>query len=107
MTKTHTPGPWTVGSEYECCLPVECLVSNPGHPGEQYEVARVACFDGFPPGERGQENARLIAAAPDLLTACKVAADRFRVAVRQHYTSYLGDDSILSQLEAAISKATT
>lgn len=69
----HTPGPWRVGIEDECCIPIEWLDSEPGRPGEQYEVATVAYFDGFPPGERGEANARLIAAAPELLEALELA----------------------------------
>lgn len=69
----HTPGPWKVGR-----LPLRLEVDeNPipliyTHDGG-LEIAQVRT-SAPEPGER-EANARLIAAAPDLLAACKAALD--------------------------------
>ena len=56
----HTPGPWRV------TLPDECIVTN----DDGHEVADCsAWYEGFP--ETCAANARLIAAAPDMLAALK------------------------------------
>ncbi len=67
----HTPGPWTVrgGS----------MVWSSHQYG--FDVATIDTFTGnaaiLPAGQR-EASARLIAAAPDLLAACKLALDRFQ-----------------------------
>jgi hypothetical protein len=62
----HTPGPWFVGDDY-------CVSTREG-----YAIARVTTMDDFPAIDEDQvkqgeavalANARLIAAAPDLLEA--------------------------------------
>lgn len=57
----HTPGPWTIDSDFED----SCFVGQPnGAP-----VASLCCGD----GQDMQANARLIAAAPELLRELKAA----------------------------------
>lgn len=67
---SHTKGGWSVGkpNSSECTISVEVFVN-----AEPYEVCRVNHYDGFPPGEQGEANARLIAAAPDLLEWLRTA----------------------------------
>jgi hypothetical protein len=58
---TYTPGPWTLHRGYD----------RYGVAGANREnVAQVMCHSGFFPGDA---NARLIAAAPDMLAALKTA----------------------------------
>ena len=62
MTKQHTPGPWRIGSRQ---------TSTPSYidagKGFNYRlITRVRDVD----MDEGKANARLIAAAPDLLAAC-------------------------------------
>lgn len=68
----HTPGPWRLGEEdnRNCMIPVLC-----GDEEEPYAVAEVSHYDDFPPGEQGSENAKLIAAAPELLEALEALVD--------------------------------
>lgn len=69
MTK-HTPGPWTMREKEKCGVIdldrwiIECETNVPGH---KNQVATA----GYKP------YARLIAAAPDLLEACKLALQEF------------------------------
>jgi hypothetical protein len=98
----HTPGPWEVptasltsvwhGDEQvaSCHWTIEC--PNCGDTDPDYRAGRRE-FD--PSGVR-QANARLIAAAPDLLAACRVALID---------ASWGGTDATRRQLQAAIAKA--
>lgn len=65
----YTNGPWMVQDVYEGIIPVDAW------DGEQtIEIARVS-DDNLASGKKEQEaNAQLIAAAPDLLHALKLAA---------------------------------
>ena len=67
--KRHIGDKWHVGGEVpgECIIDVTWIDSN----GEPQTVAEVRNFDGFEPGEHGEANAKLIAAAPALLAACE------------------------------------
>lgn len=59
METKHTPGPWTIlGADYAEGAHVSIVPPNAA------QVASVKKFDNW------QANARLIAAAPDLLAAC-------------------------------------
>jgi hypothetical protein len=78
---THTPGPWTLHRGYD----------RYGVAGANREnVAQVMCHSGFFPGDA---NARLIAAAPDMLEALKAIEPS--ISNRQK----------LAQARAAIAKA--
>lgn len=87
---THTPGPWTVyknepldGSRHVAL-------------GSKYERAIVA-------GKSATANARLIAAAPDLLAACEAAIDGI-----EEWNDFAETDKIeeaVALLVAAIAKA--
>jgi len=87
---SHTPGPWRIGDAGN-------TVFGPpnGNPSPEI-VASVA-----------KRNARLIAAAPDLLAACKAAIGYMRH-VATPYDDRPGegyDESVLAPLVAAIAKA--
>jgi hypothetical protein len=57
----HTPGPWTIYENPESHYRLEVVANT------KVKRERVVCRVGGPDGE---DNARLIAAAPDLLAAC-------------------------------------
>jgi hypothetical protein len=59
----HTPGPWTVNGLVVVSLSEDCVVHLPSMTDTPIDECRA--------------NARLIAAAPDLLAACKAVRDAF------------------------------
>jgi len=61
MTATHTPGPWIAH-----CAPSGAWI-------EDVNMAVIAKWDGESAGRMAMPNARLIAAAPDLLAALEQA----------------------------------
>jgi hypothetical protein len=58
----HTPGPWTVTDVY---------YSWSGEPLRQIEAETVMIAEVYADCDEGMKNARLIAAAPELLEACR------------------------------------
>ncbi len=70
MTK-HTPGPWEVvrtPNGYPC--QITATAGDPRKPGGICDVTRWASIS-VPSSAEGEANARLIAAAPDMLAALK------------------------------------
>ena len=92
----HTPGPWE--------FVFDVAYTSGQHPEPDYEYARISSDKRFniakiyPDSEEWRANARLIAAAPDLLAACKVALNAIN----------LNDETLTARehLQAAIAKAT-
>ena len=69
MTTEHTPGPWHVTPSAEYAGSYEVSPAVDGEPDWRYrETEDVA-----------EANARLIAAAPDLLEVCGAIAERYNV----------------------------
>jgi len=96
----HTPGPWHFApgadneSDFANCA--GSIKSNSDVHGGSYHIARI-----WDDGPNPKADARLIAAAPELLAALKLAEPYVRaVGVLIH----LGDD--LATVQAAIAKAT-
>lgn len=97
----HTPGPWAVVEhDHAICIQTESPSKT------KYDAARYAAIGGFDRNDRAQleearANARLIAAAPDLLEA-------LRSAVNDADAWGLADDECdwLPLARAAIAKAT-
>jgi len=96
-TQKHTPGPW----KFKVFRATEdtfnhCIIANARYDGRFVEVARVFTIsdDGIA-GSESSINARLIAAAPDLLAACEAAI------------AWMGERNyaILAELSSAIAKA--
>ena len=103
----HTPGPWVVGGPYPGTS--VCVVVDGGCGGEYPEppVWEPICIldqrtEGEP-NQQAQANARLIAAAPDLLAACK----RTHEILEQWGPERRGEtlELLHARLEAAILKA--
>ena len=89
----HTPGPWEVrtdGELFAICGPAKWIVTV-----DVDEEGNIALQDGTSEYEVNQANARLIAAAPELLAACE--------AVLCDGDCY--NDAIMEEVRAAIAKA--
>ncbi len=82
-TPSHTPGPWHVLNHS-----MQCIIRSENFEETFTNIAVTPGLNG-----NAEANARLIAAAPDLLEACKSALDE-------------GDDYVaMKKLKAAIAKA--
>lgn len=69
----HTPGPWDVGQNGDSCAREHAIVSGPKVIAKVYGRGYPSGF-GWSPGSAA--DARLIAAAPELLAALKACEDR-------------------------------
>jgi len=78
----HTPGPWEIGAEYMVCK-LDQLIVGSNH--IQAKNNR----------ESEEADARLIAAAPDLLEAAEIIEDR----------DYMDNSGDMAKLRRAIAKA--
>lgn len=94
---SHTPGPWNISKEgYIGC----------GEYGNNPVVAKVAQFFGPGDRQRYESDQRLIAAAPDLLLAVKVAENELTLMEREFRAVHSDTRSVaLPMLRAAIAKA--
>ena len=118
MTK-HTPGPWTWGRtedghEIRMGNAINAVGIYDSHCVIEYNHS-VWPYDGDEPNKQYEEaeaNARLIAAAPDLLAACKEAL----IGAKHEACKYTDDDpdwtwhccdwsEVVEKLEKAIAKA--
>jgi len=93
-TNNHTLGPWSFGKDehYSAGFRRE-IVSDGG------VVAIVECFEG------DYSDAHLIAAAPDLLAACRAALDFCVDSFLENNFSVEDNDIVLMKLRSAIEKA--
>jgi hypothetical protein len=92
----HTPGPWWIKWGFNVFGPDNRLVANAGgHENNQNQAAVQA---------ENVANARLIAAAPDLLTAVLLAADYFE-RLPQFPDRGVDIKAVTLALRAAIAKA--
>lgn len=94
MNAQHTSGPWEA-RRYAIYAPI------PEGGGTIFMVALIRDVPSYSycTGEK-EANARLIAAAPDLLEACEKALDLF-----PHYPEGSAGEEITSLIKAAITKA--
>lgn len=107
MTK-HTPGPWHVDGVHSEALHDICMTNPPPAEGSpvvlasvEYDEDRGTC----PTLAEANANARLIAAAPDLLAA---AMQLIEGAESENWDRYRGTDEPrtgIAELRAAIAKA--
>lgn len=90
----HTPGPWKI------CLASDLYI-EPDRGSDIYQRPLCRVLPNFPVGTNAA-NARLIAAAPDLLRMCKVVRDYWEALEDQ--TDHLHNHP-LADIKAAITKA--
>ena len=89
----HTPGPWKVIGKDK--TEIGALLGTP----EAIVIADTRFFQ-EPTNPRERADARLIAAAPDLLAACEAALDNI-----PYVAAVQWDYDLAQQLKAAIAKA--
>lgn len=93
-----TPGPWKADDNYGC----RAIRGGKSGTHKQAQYYEVACTVGLNNEAEDEANARLIAAAPDLLVACKAALVRLErlddAGTGEHSPAYL-------QVQAATAKA--
>ena len=103
----HTPGPWVVSKDSNKVRRIFAGESGP-------QVATASVFANWMPVERLAEahatadaNARLIAAAPDMLEALQSAQESIATFIGVHgYPSDSGAGDVLQEVSAAIARAT-
>jgi hypothetical protein len=110
IVDSFTPGPWEVGGPYPSVTVIAMVDPGCGWPEPEPPQYEPICYvhDGAPghdkpPPPVALANARLIAAAPDLLAACQSLIGRFFVG------GILSDELIRDEtdaIRAAIAKAT-
>ncbi len=95
MNTQHTPAPWSVEIDHSSNAPefIRTYVD-----GEMYDLASVLCDE----TGNATANARLIAAAPDLLAALQMVNRIWS----HDQTANLAPDSPVAIVRAAIAKAT-
>ena len=91
----HTPGPWTSGR----AIPADDTVSRIVRAGVDH-IAVVMDLEGA--AQEAADNARLIAAAPDMLEALRAMVDYFG----PHPDVDNGLDETLTAARAAVARAT-
>ena len=89
----HTPGPW---ESLDDCVRVD-RPSDPDH------HMMVCSIPGFLTGNKA--NARLIAAAPELVEACRVALSYFNALMQDLSGDGWEENHLRTQLRAALAKA--
>ena len=107
MSALHTPGPWSpsaIGLTNDGALPIMADIGA----DDRKRVATVDCQSRFKRGEGWKSecderaaNARLIAAAPEMLAALVAVRARF-----QHYRHGPDEDMVMDRVFAAIANAT-
>ena len=104
---THTPGPWTIDTSYDARSGPHTYIQRE-YDGDGvtgiagiYTIAEVADQAFLPDGVQ-EANARLIAAAPDLLAACRLAC---LVMAKGNGLSYVDRREAHEAVIAAIRKA--
>ena len=106
----HTPGPWSIPHFARDEVDCDCVyVLADGYCGSICDVSidngkkMTEGGNDSPPLEIAKANARLIAAAPDLLEALQVLIDF----AEDHVHSALREDAAFSKARTAIAKATS
>lgn len=89
MKTQHTPGPWNVGQDSTAIKASGAIIARTFHWANQYT-----------PIEEGHANAKLIAAAPDLLAALRMVSEIWS----HDQTANLHPESPLAIVRAALAK---
>jgi hypothetical protein len=101
MSSQHTPGPWRLNLHFlDTDLYREIAAGR-----EYFNPQNPQALTGFSlTGYMSAADARLIAAAPDLLAALRECEARLRAGVERSIF-YRGDKELLQKISAAIAKA--
>lgn len=100
-TQKHTPGPWRVEHTGDYADDPVKVVKICYPDGQQRHLAKV--YDCYLPGDGdGDANARLIAAAPDMLAALEAMRDAWDMEGRE---SVRARGEAMTAIRAAIAKA--
>lgn len=103
MAAKHTPGPWTFEHVSQDVVDIKS-------DGPKWKAVATIKANKLGAGEVGADelssNARLIAAAPDLLAACEKAADAFDALAEVNNLPSGWKRSVVDPIRAAIAKAT-
>jgi len=104
----HTPGPWFVPDQtYARNLTVEVDdgIACPGSGGAMSYTTDV-CVLGWSGTPEWDANARLIAAAPDMLEALQAVGQSLGQGDRNDRMTYFVRDTVFAEVQAAIARAT-
>lgn len=110
MTESaHTPGPWFIDRNH-----FGRIIGVAPTSGRNHDLDFVCCIDSDNHGDH-EKNARLIAAAPELLAACKAVLDAIEstdlngavIWIRPPYQHKAVHESASERLAAVIAKAET
>lgn len=102
MSIKHTPGPWAATVETNTFGGWKAAEQQVTIHADGWMIAHYSTASSeFPNDEANKANARLLAAAPDLLEACRVGSALLKGLPRS-----LGYDLDVRQLDYAIAKAT-
>lgn len=100
----HTPGPWRVEEGttlvWGNCNPEDHTTWGMGYPIAETRINPSGNWSTGPYADEGEANARLIAAAPDMLEALELARGTFKA-----YDRFKVDVDAILVIESAISKA--
>lgn len=102
MITKHTPGPWHIKSATASGFKTKSGgngIYAPARPTDDFFILQIASMETNLSGQEVEANARLIAAAPELLEAAIYLMDDLR-------HSYEPRSAALDKIEAAIAKAT-
>jgi formate dehydrogenase assembly factor FdhD len=102
MNTPHTPGPWYIGDRGESRANTRSVIGADGH--------KVCTVESYPSATTGKADARLIAAAPELLAALRNAQEVIQQ-LGGGNAAFLGQPSkgginVTEDIAAAIAKAT-
>jgi hypothetical protein len=73
VNQRHTPGPWKIEPCFNAGEKIAYAIESDGGENPPAYIADVMISAHYPKEEVATANARLIAAAPELLEACKMA----------------------------------
>lgn len=109
MESKHTPGPWRVEEGttlvWGACNPDDTYSYGMGYPIAEARISPCSSWAKGPSVDDGIANARLIAAAPEMLKALKLVLSReLNLAEARDYNPP-ADMEIIAELEWAIAKA--
>ena len=106
MTTQHTPGPWRVRKEWSGDG-YEIYPTRAGKPPEFGQWAAIATVDSIvSKGESARKNARLIAAAPELLECLQEMISEVRWWESEHECCAGKSDGKIQKAMTVIAKAT-